>query len=273
MNTSSSVKQYNKEAKFMKKIAVVLLVILILTAGLFCLSTEALAYTPEDGSPFNLIIFVMDTSGSFYNSLSNAWDDVYATLKQYQHSDTDYIVVIKLEKYPSTVWHGPAKRIKEGRQKFMSLARTTREIGTNVSGAIDEAAYWAKKIKAQAKYLFVDSDFIQDPAKDGTHFISPEEIHWKKLEDVKVFGYYIHPQQEDYWQRMFDSHNISATLDRGGPDSYEPPAPPVVTSESSPIDSLWKLVKSLFFLALLGIGGMMAWGAIRQRQTNRTQGR
>lgn len=209
----------------------------------------------EERDPFNHIVILYDTTGSFKAHLDEAWGWVERLLKKFRKGRQDQITLIRLDGEPRVLFDLSAREVEEAHQKFLALKEGSKGCCTDVAGAFNLAAFVLKRDRwAGRKVLLVFSDLIHEP--QGRPVPPPRELDWGGLQGVELVAYFVAPEQISPWKQLLELHKIQGellapafsahALDQLEP--YEPPDPPV--PEGSFLGTLlWWTLGSLGVLA------------------------
>lgn len=201
------------------------------------------------------VILLFDVSGSFKKFHEKAWDRIDRDMKRFRRSGDD-LVIIRLDGKPEIVFDGKMELIKKARTEFSALSQLSNGCCTDVSGALNLAAFRLSQAPVPAhKIVWIVSDMIHEPK--GRPVLPPEDsINWDGLKGAEVRIYFIPPAQAMTWSAIFQKHGLTAEFFNPAQSENitieESRSTPVSSVQGSFMLGLAKLV-GYFLVALIGL--------------------
>lgn len=190
------------------------------------LTTQAFA---EKQKPFNRVVVIIDSSGTFANHQFKAIQKVnkllaqMASKKEKRYEAQDQVYIISLDAKPQIIWAGIRDQLLQLTQNELSeLFKERRKYSycTDIATAFNLAAYKLNRDPIPAaKWLFVFSDLIDEPAISGTKCKKPEypsppseKIRWDRLIDTSIVVFWAQDGQIIEWEEALLDKKLSITF-------------------------------------------------------------
>jgi len=190
------------------------------------ISTQALA---EKQKPFNRVVVIIDSSGTFANHQFKAIQKVnklltqMASKREKRYEAQDQVYIITLDARPQIIWAGIRDQLLQLTQNELSeLFKDRRKYSycTDIATAFNLAAYKLNRDPIPAaKWLFVFSDLIDEPAISGTKCKNPEypsppsgKIRWDRLTNASIVVFWAQDSQIIEWEEALLDKQLSITF-------------------------------------------------------------
>ncbi len=198
-----------------------LMSILILASMVFPTTASA-----QKHKPFNRVVIIIDSSGTFRGHQFEAIEKVKGFLKEMakrkerRYEGKDQIYIISLDAKPEVVWAGQRGQLMQLTEKRLSELFSNREryaYCTDVATAFNLAAHKLNREPLPtAKWLFVFSDLIDEPVVSGNKCktpgkpsLPPEKIRWDILKDVAVMVFWAPDIQIMAWEEALADKGLT----------------------------------------------------------------
>lgn len=177
----------------------------------------------ESQKPFNRIVVIIDSSGSFKEQQYEAIEktrkllEEIAKRRERRYEASDEIYIISLDARPEVIWAGKRTQLEQlTKEKLDELSKKRKKYNqkTYISYAFNLAGYKLNREPIPTdKWLFIFSDLINDPPgsdhKPKIPSPPPEDIMWDKLTDVKMAAFWVPDQQIMAWENSLADKKIS----------------------------------------------------------------
>ena len=284
--------------KTLKRTLVVWTAIIMTVFGTF-------VHAGERVEPFNRIVFMLDSSGSFQarrleavNKASSLVDEI-AARKTKRYETKDEVIVISLDAIPEVIWRGTSDQLKNETPKYWKQrfdARRDYQACTDVeNGLILAAQILHQEPQPSNLFLFAFTDLIHEPAtaKSATKCkpavlpsVPSRNFDWNAFKDVEAHVLWLPINQKMAWfeaTKMAGLNNFhlysesdSASIKLIAPDQ----ARRVMNEEErthgkEKVTSLLSGVGKVALYGVLGIGVLMVGGGLltsrmgRQKKSSR----
>lgn len=249
----------------MRKLPPVWAVLLVMGGAVLTASATTPPGPPAE--PFNRVVVIFDTSGSFRPYLETAWPLVDKHLRQYRRSREDELIVINLNERPAIVFDGRGDQGRKAREAFAGLAKASRACCTDLAGALNLAAFLLSRDPVPAaKLLLIFSDLVHEP--HGRPVPPPTDLDWAGLRDASVRAYFVPVSELQKWQPLLASNGVRAELynpKQSENQALEQPGQPVLGAEGSFLAGALRLAGVAFagvvslVLVASGLRSLASW--------------
>lgn len=178
-------------------------------------------------APFNRIIIIIDSSGSYQSrqdealAMADRLLNGVANRPRRHWQSSDEVRIIALDALPETIWSGAAADLGArdpamwaqrfgGREDFAHC--------TDVRAAFERALEELNRGRTPAgKYIFIFSDLRTEPPTTTLRNCEParatlgaDEFDLSRLSDVHIAAFWLPAEQKRAWDETFRTHGLSA---------------------------------------------------------------
>lgn len=215
----------------------------LIIIGIIILTLTNLSFA-EKPKPFNRVVVIIDSSGSFKNHQYEAIERVQeliekmANRKERRYEAPDEVYIISLDAKPEVIWAGKREHLGQLTKPRLSKLfneRSRYSDCTDVASAFNLAAHKLNREPAPtAKWLFVFSDLMDEPETSSGNCRVPErpslpsdKIKWDNLADTSIGVFWASDSQIMAWEEALADKGLSIKFyDRAEALNAELPPPP-----------------------------------------------
>lgn len=194
----------------------------IIFLGAFCADSAS-----AQDAPFNRIVIIIDSSGSYRSrqdealAMANRLLNGVANRPRRHWQGSDEVRIIALDGLPETIWSGAAADLGEG-----APATWVRRFGgrrdfvycTDVRAAFDRALEELSSGRTPTKkYIFIFSDLLSEPPTTTLRncaspraTLGADEFDYSRLSDVHIAAFWLPAEQKRAWDETFRANGLSA---------------------------------------------------------------
>lgn len=258
-----------------------------------------IAIAAVKAKPFNRVVVVIDSSGTFKGYQFEAIDKVKGLLdkmaeqKERRYQVPDEIYIISLDAVPAVIWFGKRPQLEDLTTERLSelfAKRSLYQHCTDVAKAFNLASHKLNREPMPAsKYLFVFSDLIDEPPVSRTRCeppskpsLPPVDINWNSLADASIGVYWAPDDQIVAWENTLADQGINIKFyNDAEAHNIELPPPPKARFKMSEEERKEKienikeigggvlgLIRGVFKYAFIFIGGLTGLSLINRYKGN-----
>lgn len=209
--------------KLIKRIVgTVTMVVVLFTA------TGSICHAAKRVRPFNRIVIMLDSSGSFKAKRMEALDKAVSFINQISAEKAkrwegqDQVVIISLDGMPEVLWEGTKKgltsqNVEYWKQRFE--ARKDYECCTDVEGGLLLAAdVLHRDPLPEYMYCFIFSDLINEPPLESAQKCAPvklpsvpgKDFPWEAFSDVNTEVLWMPVDQKFAWEKAVRAAGLTS---------------------------------------------------------------
>lgn len=176
--------------------------------------------------PFNRIVIIIDSSGSYQNRQAEAIAMADRLLRgvadrpRRHWQASDEVRIVALDALPETVWTGRAESLGTANPGVWSqrfAGRGDFAHCTDVKAALERAVLELHAAPAPTgRYLFVFSDLVSEPPAGALRRCGPPQatlgdaFEYASLSDIHIAAFWLPAEQKWAWDTALRAHGLSA---------------------------------------------------------------
>ncbi len=219
-------------------------IVLAIMTIILCMSvTLTDAYAAKKPRPFNRIVIMLDSSGSYTKKRMEALKEAktlvekVTAIKTKKWEGQDEVIIISLDAMPEVLWSGSSESLKADDRQFWQNQFTSRkdyEGCTDVEGGLKLAANILHQEPApETMFCFIFSDLIHEPPTSTARKCKPvklpsvpdKDFPWEMFSDINMYILWMPIDQKLAWSRAIEAEGLSNFAIYSENDAFELQAP------------------------------------------------